>query len=419
MRRKLLVNCSEAGKLVSSSKRSKSDSPEHSHGNSPDNIVIESDQTVEIPKEVIASVQKVEDNSPIKVSRKMVALFMSYNGYGYHGMQYNAGTKTIEGELLEAVFKAGAISEEVKFQLGHLKFQRTSKTDKGVSAVRQIVSLKMDVLKSHLDGINSFLPPQIRVFRILRVTQSFNGKHFCSSRFYNYICPTFAFAPTYEQTYEGYRIDAETVGRLQNVLSIFKGTHNFHNYTSAVKAKDPSCNRYIINVSLGLPFLDQKSKLEFISIHLQGQSFMLHQIRKMIGITIAVMKNFANEEIIARSFKLDTVETPKAPSLGLMLEKQEFNGYNRKFGDDGIHERIEWESLENEVVEFRDKYIYPHIIQQESEHKSMFIWLGNLNKHNFVAESDESNKQEDNSQIRGDTHAETKTKENAGSPKIC
>lgn len=253
----------------------------------------------------------------------------------------------------------------------------------------------MDVLKDYLEGINSFLPPQIRIFRILRVTQSFNGKHFCSSRFYNYVSPTFAFAPTYEQTYEGYRIDKSTMDRLERVLSIFKGTHNFHNYTSAVKAKDPSCNRYIINVKTGVPFVDQKTNLEFVSIHLQGQSFMLHQIRKMVGITIAVMKNFAKEEIISRSFKLDTIETPKAPSLGLMLDKQEFNGYNSKFGKDGIHEEIEWDSLEKEVVEFRDNYIYPQVIEQEADSKSMFTWLGNLKKHNFVDIPDQSNKQTD------------------------
>ena len=277
--------------------------------------------------------------------------------------------------------------------VGQLKFQRTSKTDKGVSAVRQIVSLKMDVLKDYLESINSFLPPQIRIFRILRVTQSFNGKHFCSSRFYNYVCPTFAFAPTYEQTYEGYRIDKSTMERLESVLSNFKGTHNFHNYTSAVNAKDPSCNRYIVSVKTGVPFVDQKTNLEFLSIHLQGQSFMLHQIRKMIGITIAVMKNFAKEEIISQSFELDTIETPKAPSLGLMLDKQEFNGYNNKFGKDGIHEVIEWDTLEKEVVEFRDKYIHPNIIEQEAENKSMFLWLSNLKKHKFVDVSDQSNKQ--------------------------
>ena len=267
-----------------------------------------------------------------------------------------------------------------------MNFQRASKTDKGVSAVRQIVSLKMDTARDYLQALNSALPPQIRVLRILRTTQSFNCKYYCSSRFYQYLCPTFAFSPTYEQTFEGYRIDKRTVEELGDVLSLFKGTHNFHNYTSAVKANDPSCNRYIIDISTGETFIDSKTNLELISIDLNGQSFMLHQIRKMIGITIAIMKKYAEREIIERSFNLETVETPKAPSLGLMLSRQEFKGYDRKYGDDGIHQPIVWDSFESEVIEFRDKYIYPHIIQQEADEKTMFHWIGHLKKHNFAAD---------------------------------
>ena len=103
----------------------------------------------------------------------------------------------------------------------------------------------------------------------------------------------------------------------------------------------------------------------------------------MIGMTIAVMKRFAGEDVIPRSFQLGTVETPKAPSLGLLLERQEFKGYNNKFGQDGLHLPIQWESLEEQVAAFRDQFIYPHIVQQEVEEKSMFQWLGNLNKHSF------------------------------------
>ena len=268
-----------------------------------------------------------------------------------------------------------------------MNFQRASKTDKGVSAVRQIVSLKMDTAKEYLEALNAALPSQICVLRILRTTQSFNCKYFCSSRFYQYLCPTFAFAPTYEQTYEGYRIDAGTVEELGDVLRLFKGTHNFHNYTSSVKADDPRCNRYIMDISTGETFIDNKTNLEFISIFLHGQSFMLHQIRKMIGITIAIMKRYAEREIIEKSFKPQTIETPKAPSLGLMLSRQEFKGYNKKFGEDGIHQPILWDSVESEVLEFRDKRIYPHIFQQEADEKTMFHWLGHLKKHNFTSES--------------------------------
>ena len=115
MRRKLLLNCSEASKLASSSKRSKSDAQE-----SPTE-----EQTGSSPKEeagqVAVSCEPVTSLDKARLTnRKMVTLFISYNGYGYHGMQFNANVKTIEGELLEAICKAGATDKETMYQLGKL-----------------------------------------------------------------------------------------------------------------------------------------------------------------------------------------------------------------------------------------------------------------------------------------------------------
>lgn len=45
-----------------------------------------------------------------------------------------------------------------------MAFQRCARTDKGVSAARQVVSLKMVPYKELLHDINENLDPQIRVF---------------------------------------------------------------------------------------------------------------------------------------------------------------------------------------------------------------------------------------------------------------
>lgn len=51
--------------------------------------------------------------------------------------------KTIEDDLANALFKADLIPEEAFRQMQFVNFQRSSRTDKGVSAARQIVSLKL------------------------------------------------------------------------------------------------------------------------------------------------------------------------------------------------------------------------------------------------------------------------------------
>ncbi len=55
----------------------------------------------------------------------------------------NPGVLTIEEELLQALAKAEAIPDNLKGSPGKLLFQRCARTDKGVSAARQAVSLKI------------------------------------------------------------------------------------------------------------------------------------------------------------------------------------------------------------------------------------------------------------------------------------
>ena len=53
--------------------------------------------------------------------------------------------------------------------------------------------------------INAHLPPHIRVMCVKRVTKSFDSRHACVARMYEYLMPTYAFAP-YHQTTPDYRM---------------------------------------------------------------------------------------------------------------------------------------------------------------------------------------------------------------------
>lgn len=60
----------------------------------------------------------------------------------------NPGTKTIEEDVLKALLKVGYISEDVYNQPQLTQFQRAARTDKGVSALRQVLSLKLRKLST-------------------------------------------------------------------------------------------------------------------------------------------------------------------------------------------------------------------------------------------------------------------------------
>jgi hypothetical protein len=77
--------------------------------------------------------------------------------------------------------------------------------------------------------------------------------------------------------------------------------------------------RYIMDFDCGEPF--EKDGMEWVLVTIKGASFMLHQIRKMVGLCIAVMQGFASEAVFEKVFRPSRVDVPIAPGLGLMLEK--------------------------------------------------------------------------------------------------
>ncbi|XP_015221503.1 pseudouridylate synthase 1 homolog isoform X2 [Lepisosteus oculatus] len=322
-----------------------------------------------------------------KLPKRKVVLLMAYSGKGYHGMQRNPGSsqfKTIEDELVTALVKSGCIPENHGTDMKKMSFQRCARTDKGVSAAGQVVSLKLWLIDDILEKINRHLPSQIKVLGLKRVTGGFNSKNKCDARTYSYMLPTVAFAhKDKDQQDSSYRLSKETLERANKLFSCYKGTHNFHNFTSQKGPRDPSARRYIMEMFCEEPFVRQG--LEFAVIKVKGQSFMMHQIRKMIGLVIAVVRGYAGEDTLERSWGEKKVDIPKAPGLGLVLEQVHFEKYNKRFGSDGLHEPLDWREQEAKIAAFKEEHIYPTIIQTEQEEKSMLNWLSTLPIHDFEA----------------------------------
>lgn len=324
-----------------------------------------------------AKKQRIETD---RIKRKKVALLLAYSGQGYLGMQRNPGMKTIEEDLLTALLKAGLITEDAFNTPQLIQFQRAARTDKGVSAARQVISIKLPE-ETKVEAINEHLPEQIRVMAVKRVTKGFNSKSSCDARTYSYMLPTFAFRPSDVELSETYRITPEVVANVKATLKVFEGTHNFHNFTARKKPLDPSANRYIISFDLDEPFVNRN--LEFAIVRVKGQSFMLHQIRKMVGLTIAVARGHTSMDTLHRAWKTERLDLPVAPGLGLVLEEVHYDKYNQRFGKDGIHEPLDWADVAADVTAFKEKFIFPTIVDSEIEEKSMMNWLETLPLHTY------------------------------------
>ncbi len=115
--------------------------------------------------------------------------------------------RTIEGDLFDAFVSAGAISRANADDPKKSGLVRCARTDKGVHAAGNVISLKLIVEDDDIVArINSKLSPQIRVWGIQRTTGSFSCYQACDSRWYEYLIPTHAFLPPHPASFLGKRL---------------------------------------------------------------------------------------------------------------------------------------------------------------------------------------------------------------------
>lgn len=184
-----------------------------------------------------------------RVKRKM-AIVIGFIGTRYRGLMINpeveqsAAKKSVEELIRVALVKANIVSELNSQKLEQkVKWSRSSRTDAGVSALRLVISARLlvslesldqDFSPELVDEINEGLPADIRCFSAKKVPNSFDAKHACSWREYEYILPTQLAQPLEGDSTLSAEVLAE---RLQGIMQRFEGCHSFHNFTR-LKASD-------------------------------------------------------------------------------------------------------------------------------------------------------------------------------------
>lgn len=123
------------------------------------------------------------------------ALNFGYLGSQYQGLQINPDANTVEKHLEKALFLAGGIVESNYANLHKIQWTRTARTDRGVHAVMQCCAMKLTMplngRKAFMANVNSFLPADIKMHSLSKVTKNFNSKMHCSKRRYHYLLPTY------------------------------------------------------------------------------------------------------------------------------------------------------------------------------------------------------------------------------------
>ena len=169
----------------------------------------------------------------------------------------------------------------------------------------------------------------------------------------------------YMSAKRNYRISPSRLQRLQEILTKYQGTRNYHNYTVQKSFTDPSAKRHIKSFVVN-PEPIIINNTEWLSLKVHGQSFMMHQIRKMVGLACLMVRCGTPIERVSESYAKQKMAIPKAPSLGLLLERPVFENYNRK-AEQMDKETIDFSKYEDEMLKFKQEHIYNRIFETEEK----------------------------------------------------
>ncbi|KAG8624751.1 hypothetical protein KVT40_007818 [Elsinoe batatas] len=191
----------------------------------------------------------------------------------------------------------------------------------------------------------------------------------------------------YDSARRSYRISPARIALIQSALSAYVGTKNFHNYTIQKAATDPSAKRniksFVVNPE---PIIIEGT--EWLSLKVHGQSFMMHQIRKLVGmVTLLVRCGADAPKRINESYGKEKWSIPKVPGLGLLLERPVFDTYNKNQAQKFGREQLDFGKHDEKIEKFKREQIYGRIWDEErgaNTFHQFFNHIDNYNQPHFL-----------------------------------
>ncbi len=220
--------------------------------------------------------------------RKILICF-AYKGTNYSGYQKQPNKVTVQSVLEDCLNKV--LKEKVNIVA-------SGRTDAGVHALKQYAHFECEN-KISLDklptALNTFLPPDIRVYSAKQVDSSFNARTSAKTKIYMYVfCKDKIVSPMLFDMVSklDYKIDIDVV---KKCIEKIKGTHNFKAFCSS-KTDVTNFTRTIYDFSL-------EEKQNYLIFKISGNGFLYNMVRIIIGTIIDIARAHLDISCIDEMFK--------------------------------------------------------------------------------------------------------------------
>lgn len=272
---------------------------------------------------------------------RFIALRFAYLGWNYSGLAlqtHDTDPITVEGAIINALYLCRLVQSK---DPQDFKFSRCGRTDKGVSAMNQVISLEVrSKLNSeeeindpandskefdYVGMLNKLLPKDIRFKAVcLRPPKGFDARFSCSYRHYRYFFHS-----------KGLDIEAMKAGAKR-----YEGDHDFRNFCKVDGSKQiTNYNRTVRSANI------EHVKDDLYVFDLKGTAFLWHQVRCMMAILFLI--GGKHEEVSAIDYLLDVTNTTQRPIYDMAHDVPLV-----------LYDCVYPEGLEWKEIETQDKTVY-------------------------------------------------------------
>ncbi|RDU63081.1 MULTISPECIES: tRNA pseudouridine(38-40) synthase TruA [Helicobacter] len=255
-----------------------------------------------------------------------IAMRIAYNGGAFFGFQSQKDVLSVSGTIEAALQSVGIFSN----------FVGSGRTDKGVHASAQVISLEipsywhnLELLKQHL---NAKLFPFIKIKQIWIVSEDFNARFSAKRRGYCYVLSkqNSPFLNAFSLPYS-----IQNVALFKQALEILVGTYDFRAFMKVGGCGDEDINLQCKEYKAKYKEIKGRSvrtiyrtrlleRRHFWILSFWGNGFLRSQIRLMVGFLLEIDKGHLGlEELKAQLMGKKIYRIPVAPN-GLFLTRVDY-----------------------------------------------------------------------------------------------
>lgn len=229
-----------------------------------------------------------------------IRIDIEYDGTEYSGWQYQPDKSTIQGTIemaLKRIFKQD------------IRITGAGRTDAGVHALCQVANFKIDKnipLEKLQRALNSLLPRDIFIKKVIEVSMDFNARYDAKSKIYEYrilqgkspLRRRYAWELSYKLNYK----------RMEGVKEIFLGKKDYGFFCELSDS-----------AMVDVKGMRLTKKEDEIILRIEANRFLYKMVRRIVGALVDMGRGKIEPEDIVRSFDKEPNPFITAPANGLTL----------------------------------------------------------------------------------------------------